>query len=130
MAMPNPERVNHHRVDRRCAVQAGAIGLLGLGMNHLLGLRAIGAEAPKKENSQKALTNILMRILAVFAASGLSVLGAGAVVGIDTVQAVFLAGLLGVASVIERLARAFLDDGKLSLAEINDAFKSVDKKAN
>ena len=92
--------------------------------------KKIVAEAPKKENSQKALTNILMRILAVFAASGLSVLGAGAVVGIDTVQAVFLAGLLGVASVIERLARAFLDDGKLSLSEINEAFKSVDKKAN
>jgi len=87
-------------------------------------------EPPKQEHPQKAITNILMRILAVFAASGLSVLGAGAVVGIDTVQAVMLAGLLGVASVIERLARAFLDDGKLSLAEINDAFKSVDKKAN
>jgi hypothetical protein len=76
-----------------------------------------------KASGQKALSNILMRIIAVFAASGLSVLGAGAVVGIDTLQAVFLAGLLGVATVIERLARAFLDDGKLSLAEINDAFK-------
>ena len=87
-------------------------------------------EPQKNEHPQKAIANILMRILAVFAASGLSVLGAGAVVGIDTIQAVMLAGLLGVASVIERLARAFLDDGKLSLAEINDAFKSVDKKAN
>ena len=67
-------------------------------------------EAPKKEHPQKALTNVLMRIVAVFAASGLSVLGAGAVVGIDTIQAVMLAGLLGVASVVERLARAFLDD--------------------
>jgi hypothetical protein len=83
-----------------------------------------------KASGQKALSNILMRIIAVFAASGLSVLGAGAVVGIDTLQAVFLAGLLGVATVIERLARAFLDDGKLSLSEINDAFKSVDKKDN
>lgn len=82
---------------------------------------------PEKSNT-KALSNILMRIVAVFAASGLSVLGAGAVVGIDTVQAVCLAGLLGVASVVERLARAFLDDGKLSLSEINEAFKKVDKK--
>ena len=87
-------------------------------------------EVPKKEHPQKAITNILMRILAVFAASGLSVLGAGAVVGIETMQAVMLAGLLGVATVIEGLARAFLDDGRLSLSEINDAFKSVDKKAN
>jgi hypothetical protein len=42
-----------------------------------------------------------MRIVAVFAASGLSVLGAGAVVGIETIQAVFLAGLLGVATVLK-----------------------------
>jgi hypothetical protein len=88
------------------------------------------AVASKKESPQKAISNILMRIVAVFAASGLSVLGAGAVVGIDTIQAVMLAGLLGVATVVERLARAFLDDGKLTISEINDAFRTVDKKAN
>lgn len=82
-----------------------------------------------KPSSQKAWSNVLMRIVAVFAASGLSVLGAGAVVGIDTIQAVMLAGLLGVATVVEKLARAFLDDGKLTIAEINEAFSSVDKKA-
>jgi len=75
------------------------------------------------------LSNILMRILAVFAASGLSVLGAGAVVGIDAITAVAMAGLLGVASVIERMARSFLDDGKLTLSEINDAFKKSDKRS-
>ena len=79
----------------------------------------------KKEEPKptKELTNVLMRILAVFLASGLSVLGAGAVVGIDTVKAVALAGILGVASVIEKIARSFLDDGKLTLSEINAAFK-------
>jgi hypothetical protein len=91
--------------------------------------KVVEIEKPKSSGPM-ALSNIIMRIVAVFAASGLSVLGAGAVVGIETVQAVMLAGLLGVATVIERLARAFLDDGKLSLSEINDAFKSVDKKAN
>ena len=73
--------------------------------------------------------NIFLRIVAVFAASGLSVIGAGAVVGISTVTAVTMAGLLGVATVIERLARAFLDDGKLSAAEINAAFSKVDKQS-
>lgn len=73
------------------------------------------------------IKNVLWRILAVFAASGLSVLGAGAVVGIDLLSAVFMAGILGVASVVERLARAFLDDGKLTLDEINAAFAKVDK---
>lgn len=73
--------------------------------------------------------NVLWRILAVFAASGLSVLGAGAVVGVDLASAVFMAGILGVATVVEKLARAFLDDGKLTMDEINSAFSKVDKNA-
>jgi hypothetical protein len=77
----------------------------------------------------KNFKNIFMRIVAVFAASGLSVIGAGAVVGISTAKAVILAGTLGVATVVEKLARSFLDDGKLTAAEINDAFASVDKRA-
>ena len=70
-----------------------------------------------------------MRIVAVFAATGLSVIGAGAVVGISTIQAVILAGTLGVATVVEKLARSFLDDGRLSFTEVNEAFAAVDKKA-
>jgi hypothetical protein len=77
----------------------------------------------------KNIWNILMRIVAVFAATGLSVIGAGAVVGISTIQAVVLAGTLGVATVVEKLARGFLDDGKLSLTEVNEAFAAVDKRA-
>jgi hypothetical protein len=75
------------------------------------------------------MKNVLLRILAVFAASGLSVLGAGAVVGVDLLSAVFMAGILGVATVVEKLARAFLDDGKLTMTEINDAFAKVDKNS-
>jgi hypothetical protein len=77
----------------------------------------------------KNIWNLLMRIVAVFAATGLSVIGAGAVVGISTIQAVVLAGTLGVATVVEKLARSFLDDGRLSLTEVNEAFAAVDKKA-
>jgi hypothetical protein len=69
-----------------------------------------------------------MRIIAVFAATGLSVVGMGSVVGIDTLQAILLAGGLGVATVIEALARGYLDDGRLSQQEINEAFAKVDKK--
>jgi len=75
------------------------------------------------------INNILARIIAVFAASGLSVIGAGAIVGIETYKAVILAGTLGVATVVEKLARGFLDDGKLTVSEINSAFTAVDKKA-
>ena len=70
-----------------------------------------------------------MRIVAVFAASGLSVIGAGAIAGVDTITAVTVAGLTAVASVVEKLARAFMDDGRLSLDEINAAFSTVDKGA-
>jgi hypothetical protein len=76
------------------------------------------------------IVNVFWRILAVFAASGLTVLGAGAVVGVDLISAVFMAGILGVATVVEKLARSFLDDGKLSLEEINAAFSKVDKNSN
>ena len=69
-----------------------------------------------------------MRIVAVFAAQGLGVIGAGAIIGIDTISAVMLAGGLGVATVVEGLARSFLNDGKLSASEINDVFAKVDKK--
>lgn len=71
--------------------------------------------------------NILMRIVAVFAASGLSVIGAGSLFGIDALTAAFIAGTIGVASVVESLARSFLDDGRLSNTEINEAFSKVDK---
>ena len=77
----------------------------------------------------KSLNNVLMRIVAVFAASGLGVIGAGAVAGISVVKAVLVAGLTAVAAVVEKLARAFMDDGKLTLDEINAAFASVDTKA-
>jgi hypothetical protein len=75
------------------------------------------------------IVNVFWRILAVFAASGLAVLGAGAIVGVELLSAVFMAGILGVATVVEKLARSFLDDGKLSLEEINSAFSKVDKNS-
>ena len=77
----------------------------------------------------KSLNNVLMRIVAVFAASGLGVIGAGAVAGISVAKAMLVAGLTAVAAVVEKLARAFMDDGKLTLDEINAAFSSVDKGA-
>jgi hypothetical protein len=77
----------------------------------------------------KQLNNILMRIVATFAASGLGVIGAGAIAGVSIWKACFMAGMAGVATVVEGLSRAFLDDGKLSTAEVNQVFTKVDKKA-
>lgn len=77
----------------------------------------------------KSVKNILMRIVAVFAASGLGVIGAGAVAGVSTTKAMLVAGITAVAAVVEKLARAFMDDGKLTIDEINAAFSTVDLKA-
>ena len=77
----------------------------------------------------KTLSNIVLRIIATFAASGLSVIGAGAIAGVSLWKACFMAGMAGVATVVEGLSRAFLDDGKLSSTEINQVFNKIDKKA-
>jgi hypothetical protein len=75
------------------------------------------------------LQSILFRILAAFAASGLSVIGAGAIAGVELWKAVMMAGIGGVAMVIEGLARAYMDDGILTKEEIDAVFNKVDKKA-
>ena len=80
-------------------------------------------------NSVKSIWNILMRIVAVFAANALAVIGAGAVAGISVSKAMMVAGLSAVAVVVEKLARAFMDDGRLTIDEINAAFSTTDKNA-
>ena len=77
----------------------------------------------------KLIFNILMRIVAAFTASALGVIGAGAVAGISTVKAMMVAGITAVAAVVEKLARGFMDDGKLDVDEINAAFAAIDTKA-
>ena len=66
-------------------------------------------------------------MVATFAANGLAVVGAGSIIGIEILDAIILAGTLGVVKVSEDLARAFLDDGKLTIDEINDAFNKIDR---
>jgi hypothetical protein len=74
------------------------------------------------------IKQILTRIIAVFSATGLSVVGAGTLAGVQLWQAVIMAGVGGVATVVEGLSRAYLDDGKLTNIEIDEVFNSVDKK--
>lgn len=75
------------------------------------------------------MKQILLRILAVFGASGLSVIGAGAIANVPLWKAIMMAGVGGVATVVEGLARAYMDDGKIDADEINEVFNKVDKKA-
>ena len=69
-------------------------------------------------------------MVAVFIAQALSVIGAGSLVGIDVIQSSLLAGLLGVANVLEILARKYLNDGKLTYEEVNQAFGILDSKTH
>jgi hypothetical protein len=75
----------------------------------------------------KKAQDILRRMVAVFTVGALGTLGAGAIMGVETWIALSMAGVLAVASVAERLAREYLDDGKLSLDEINGAFSPFAK---
>ncbi len=82
---------------------------------------------PKSITKVQKIKMILARMLAVFVANGLAIIGAGSIIGIDTLSSVLLAGSLGVAKVTEALARGYLDDGRLSIDEINEAFGNMDK---
>jgi len=82
---------------------------------------------PAKATKLQKIKIILARMLAVFIANGLAVIGAGSLIGVDTVSSVLLAGSLGVIKVAEALARAYIDDGKITLDEIKESFAIMDK---
>jgi hypothetical protein len=66
--MPHPaSAIPHPHISRRTALQAGAISLLGLGMNHLPVLRAGSPARPQVANRQSAKTCIY-----IFLSGGLS----------------------------------------------------------
>lgn len=80
-------------------------------------------------DTYKLFWNVLMRIVAAFTASALGVIGAGAIAHISTIKAMAVAGLTATATIVEKLARGFMDDGKLSMDEINAAFAAIDTQA-
>tara|TARA_B100000900_G_C20599040_1_gene724735 strand:- start:4700 stop:4960 length:261 start_codon:yes stop_codon:yes gene_type:complete len=84
--------------------------------------------AKKKLGFFAKVRQIIARMIATFAANGLATVGAGTLIGIDILDAVILAGTLGCVKVGEDLARAYLDDGKLTIEEINEAFAKMDRK--
>ena len=70
----------------------------------------------------KVLQNISLRVLATFTMNALGVIGAGAIAGIPIWKAAMMAGIGGVATVVEGLARSFVTDGKLDDNENNTVF--------
>ena len=83
--------------------------------------------AKRRFSTWYKIKQIFWRMIATFTANGLATIGAGSLIGIEILDAIILAGTLGVVKVAEDLARAFLDDGVLTLDEINQAFSKIDR---
>ena len=76
----------------------------------------------------KHTKSLIIRLAAVFYISALGTIGAGSLFGVKAATAAGLAGLLAVAKVGESLAKAYVEDGKLSKDEIETAFNETKKK--
>jgi len=66
-------------------------------------------------------TTVIARILAVFGTSALSALAGGAILGVDLAKAAGMAGFMATAQVIERVLRAYYEDGVLTKEEMDKA---------
>ncbi len=73
--------------------------------------------------------DVIFRSVALFLTMALPAIGAGAFAGVEPVQSALIAGALGVSKVITDLAKAFLDDGKLTQEEVDAVFKRAGKKS-
>jgi hypothetical protein len=74
------------------------------------------------------IKRIFLRLLATFAVSGLSIIGTGAILGIELWRAVLMAGVVGLVQVIEGIARAYLWDEKITHDDIDKIFKDIARR--
>jgi hypothetical protein len=77
---------------------------------------------------RKQVKEILFRMVAVVVASVMGTIGAGAIMSIELWKSASMAAILGVAIVLEGLARAYMTDGILNEDEINDSFNKANGK--
>jgi hypothetical protein len=79
--------------------------------------------------SLSVIKDVLFRSIALFMTMALPAIGAGAFAGVEPVNSALIAGALGVSKVLTDLAKAFLDDGKLTQEEVDAVFKRANKKS-
>ena len=83
------------------------------------------------KDSKLGLTlDVLGRIVATYIASALAFIGGGALLGVDVLVAASLGGLLATFKVIEKLALAYIADGKIDREEVNTIFSNVVRLKN
>jgi len=75
------------------------------------------------------LKDVIFRSIALFMTMALPAIGAGAFAGVEPVKSALIAGALGVSKVLTDLAKAFLEDGKLTQEEVDIVFKRANKKS-
>ncbi len=82
-----------------------------------------------KNETRKLIFNTLGRIFAVFIMNAMAIIGGASVIGgIEPWKAAFLAGVTATATVMQKLAAAYADDGVVTAAEVDAAFRlSQDK---
>jgi hypothetical protein len=73
--------------------------------------------------------DVVFRSIALFMTMALPAIGAGAFAGVEPVNSALIAGALGVSKVLTDLAKAFLEDGKLTQEEVDVVFKRAGKKS-
>lgn len=73
------------------------------------------------------LKKILKRISALIILKVSGVLAAGSLFGLEVWQAAATAAFVGIMEVTEELSRRYVDDGKLTSDEIDDAFRQDER---
>jgi hypothetical protein len=78
--------------------------------------------------NSKVMKDVVLRSFALFLVTALPAIGAGSFVGIAPIHSAVIAGALAVSRILTDLAKAFLDDGKLTQDEVDAIFKKANKK--
>tara|TARA_R100000655_G_scaffold1922_4_gene7240 strand:+ start:1239 stop:1505 length:267 start_codon:yes stop_codon:yes gene_type:complete len=68
--------------------------------------------------------SVITRIMATFVYQAMAVIGGASIIGgIPVYKAALLSGLTATATVVQKLAFAYADDGKITLEELDAAFQ-------
>ena len=74
-------------------------------------------------NAVATAGSVVMRIMATFVYQAMAVIGGASIIGgIPVYKAALLSGVAATATVIQKLAAAYADDGKITMEELNSAF--------
>jgi hypothetical protein len=85
----------------------------------------------KMKATNQLVWNTIGRIAAVFCMNAMAIVGSSSLIGgIDPWKAAVLAGATSAATVIQKLAAAYADDGKITADEIDAAFSMTQPKKN